>query len=235
MTDVKSLLEKMELFERLAVYGGTRAFIKSLAQTSEFERNFGEARRSVQNAKDAVRGKLLRQLGPRWVQIFYSIMDAPNDVNSLQKQVSYLDAIRDALYKQGEGDTSNSSTIVALNISNNLKKAKELISSLQESSDFEGSLLRTTVEDTSSDEVKSEKWQGPMSDYVDPNTQLALNELFNLKLKPDGVLGPLTVNALKLFKNQFNNIKNERDPHLHQDVINAAKDKRSGLIRKAPF
>ena len=56
-----------------------------------------------------------------------------------------------------------------------------------------------------------------------------------MNLKADGIIGPQTASALQMYKNQYNNTKHPYNPMLHVDVINSAKDKQSGLLRKTPF
>lgn len=236
MTDIKSLLKKAELFERLAIYGGRKAFLNSIAQTISSGEQFDEARKFLQLAKDTIKGDMLSQLGNRVVTLFAGLKSAPSDIASLKSQLATLNDIRRSLYAQSGGDQYNEPAArVALEMGRYLSKAQEIVSEIMSSpsnqEDYSGMLANMQRSD-----VKSDSYTGKPSDRINPSTQLALNQLFpELKLKADGFLGPQTGQALQLYKNQYKNTKNTYDPSLHQDVINSAKDKKSGLIRNTPF
>lgn len=54
---------------------------------------------------------------------------------------------------------------------------------------------------------------------IDPNVQKALNELFEINLTPDGVIGPQTASALSMYQDKYNDRRDVRDYSLHKDIL----------------
>ena len=241
MINIKSLLKKIELFEKLATYGSRKEFLKSLGQSelSFADKKFSEARKFLQMSKEAIQNTtgdlyLLSSLGNDIVSAYMSIRQAPLDISTLKEQLVILNYIRDAMYAQGKGDVNNPSTKISLNMSNYLKLVSDSLKDLSGES-FEETLINTPLPETPKYDVGSKQWAGKATLIINPKAQSSLNELFNLSLKVDGSLGPQTAQALQMYKNKYKNTKNVYDPSLHQDVINTVEDKKSGLSRITPF
>lgn len=236
MTNIKSLIKKIELFEKLALFGNRKDYLKTISQDLS---TFNDIKKYLSLAKDTVRSGNFTELGSRWMDWFNSIKPElfkdPNTLEEAEKQYGLLEAIKSgAHYQAGDYKGDNYLSRVSLNLNRYLKM---VLDGLKEIKGFEESLVDRTEFSSGSGDVGSEKWtnNNDSTTKIDPKVQASLNELFQLKLKSDGVLGPQTAQALQLFKNKYNNTKNIFDPKLHQDVINTANDKKSGLIRQVPF
>lgn len=231
MTNTKSLLKKAELFEKLAVYGGRRAF-HSIAQDANA---FNNAQKYLSLAKDAIRDELFNMVGPQWSKWYLAAKEglrkAPTDVTSLQEQLNVLSKIQSAFHSKKNEDVSGRLDNAATALGRYVGAANN---ELQKVQDFEKSLVETTSEEASP-ETTSSPWAGKVSKMIDPKVQQSLNELLGLKLSTDGSMGPQTATALQMYKNKYKNTKHIYDPSLYQDVIQSAKDKKMGIMREVPF
>lgn len=231
MGNLINLFRKVELFEKLFLLK-RKDFLISLAQeelNDDYEKLFNDAKKYLSLAKDQIREDLINQLGKDWSTWYFTnkstLLNIPfNSIDQIKEQIELLTRFRQALYSKGEGDPSNKFTSAALNLGRYLVLASKSLNSLEQKNQT------STQEDVSSEPINRKK-----TDYLPANVQQALNDLLGIKLKTDGIMGPQTAQALQLFKNKFNNTKNIFDPQLQQDVLNAAKDKKSGLIRNVPF
>lgn len=213
MTNSKYLLKKADLFERLAIYGGTRAF-QSFGQDfgkAVDQDMFSQARKLLQLAKDET-----HRLDEDWqdwmVKYYPSMGTAPQDVASLKAQLSDLTKIRNILYSKAKETNDSKLSNTALGIGKYLLTIENLVNTLSPAA---------AKPDVGSESFAPEGRSAVEVFSINPNVQRALNKLFNLKLAPDGVLGPQTANAIQMFKNKFNNTKHFSDRSLHQDILDA--------------
>lgn len=111
MTNVNSLLKKVELFERLAVYGGRRAFLKSLAFDQEaFNAALDITKKYLSDAKNIVGGEA-------------AIMPEPTDVDQIANQIERVTKLISSLTDQDKKNRANSNLLGART---SLKRIKEL-------------------------------------------------------------------------------------------------------------
>lgn len=115
MTNANSLLKKAELFERLAVYGGRRAFLRSLAFDNEaFNAALSIAKKYLADAKNIVGGEA-------------AIIPEPTDVDQIASQIERVTGLAEALTDR---DAKNRATSNLLGARTSLKRTKELAPTL---------------------------------------------------------------------------------------------------------
>lgn len=230
MTNTKSLLKKTELFERLAIYGGTRAFMRTAQDTNAFN----NVKKYLEIAKNHLRDDLFALVGPTWVKWYASVrsglVKAPQTVAEAESQISTLKQIQSAFFSKKNEDLSGKLE----NAVNTLRAyVGGATTELQKVKDFEAGLMNTPEPE---EKLTFERqWHGKVPTTINPSIQQALNELLGTKLKTDGTLGPQTATALQIYKDQYDNMKHIFDPSLHQDILQKAKHKKMGIMGETPF
>lgn len=230
MTNTKSLLKKAELFERLAIYGGKRAFMRTAQDTNAFN----NVKKYLEIAKDHLRDDLFTLVGPTWAKWYASVRGglakAPQTVTEAESQINTLKEIQRAFFSKKSNDLSGKLE----NAVNTLRTyVGGAATELQKVKDFEANLMNTPEPE---EKLTFERqWDGKVPTTISPSVQQALNELLDSKLKTDGTLGPQTATALQLYKDQYNNMKHIFDPSLHQEILQKAKHKKMGIMGETPF
>ncbi len=233
MNNINSLLKKADIYERLAVFGGRRAFLNSLGQATD---SFEQAKAALSEAKVFLKEDLFSSLDQKWYKwadwyagVRDDLLSPPSDLADAKKQLTMLNKIQSALHVGKGPDTTG--------ITKHLLDAEKAIGSYDPSvetsgsnsvnhperlDDFYGNLGK---KDNRTDKSNfSYDTSIPTSEIkVDPKAQQALNKLFGIQLKLDGIMGPQTATALQMYKNKYNSPKNTRDPSIQQDVINTAQ------------
>lgn len=229
--NVKSLLKKADLFERLAIYGGSRAFT-SIAQDTNA---FNNVKKYLELAKDSLRDDLFNLIGPAWSTWYASIKNglfrAPQSITEAEEQINTLKKIKSAFFKNKNEDLSGKLENAVTTLHTYVSGAT---TELQKVKDFESGLMNSSV-NSSIPETGATAWTGKVPTTISPSVQHALNTLLGSNLEADGSLGPQTATALQLYKDKYNNIKHIFDPTLHKDIVQKAKDKKMGIISEVPF
>jgi hypothetical protein len=111
MTNANSLLKKAELFERLAVYGGRRAFLRSFAfDLDAFNAALSIAKKYLADAKNIVGGEA-------------ASIPEPTDVDQIASQIDRVMKLADVLTNR---DAKNRAVSNLLGARTSLKRTKEL-------------------------------------------------------------------------------------------------------------
>ena len=72
--------------------------------------------------------------------------------------------------------------------------------------------------DVASDAYKGKSYDKSKPSLLVQKAQIALNKMFNSKLKTDGVLGPQTGQAMQMYKNKYNDNRSIWDPELQKSI-----------------
>lgn len=176
MTNAKSLLKKAELFERLAIYGGRRAFLKSIAFDSEaFNAILEKTKGYLANAKRLIGGEA-------------GSIPEPTDVDQIASQITRLNVLVNAMTDGLQKNQANSDLLTAKTF---LKKTKELAPELPQEPEIES-------EDQGGEMIMPESQiKGKSYQSVPKDIQQALG-LTGMQV--DGILGPETRRRLNLQK-----------------------------------
>lgn len=193
MTDAKSLLKKAELFERLAIYGGRRAFLKSLAfDMEEFDAAWSITKNYLAEAKKSVGGEA-------------ASIPEPGDVEQMANQIERVTKLLGAVTDQSQ---KNRATSDLLAVRTSLKKTKELAPQLpnvpSESEDEPGTMTMPA------DQIKGKSYQA-----VPKDIQQALG-LTGTQV--DGILGPETRRRLDVTKLYYKLPPNTHDSELYKKM-----------------
>lgn len=195
MTKANSLLKKAQLFEKLAVHGSRRAYLRSLAFDQEaFDAALSATKKYLADAKNVLGGEA-------------SIVPEPSDVDQISSQIDRMSKLLSVL---PDGDKKNRATSDLLGARTSLKKTKELAPQLPteptQEDDTEGTQMMPA------EEIKGKS-------YGYPSVPKDIQQAIGLAgAQVDGILGPETRRRLDVTKLYYKLPSNTPDVELYKKI-----------------